>query len=146
MGAAGWIAAATLAPLAGEVAGEVVVVVVEGGVLDCSTTTRAPTEEVVAGGGDDEVGGVTALGPGPGAVVVVVVAAGAGAADPAWWRTAGWWGAAVRLPGFFGRSAAAATKARRETDTARTAHQCGRMRRAGGPPAVLHPPLSPATA
>ena len=84
MGAAGWIAAATLAPLAGEVVVVVVVGVVGGvlGVLDWSPTTRAPKGEVVVGGGD-EVGGVTALAPGPGSVVVVV-AAGAGAVDPAW--------------------------------------------------------------
>ena len=37
-------------------------------------------------------------------------------------------GAAARSPGASGWPAVAATKARRETATARTAHQCGRMR------------------
>ena len=121
----GWIAAATLEP----VTADVVVVVVVAAALDCATT-RAPSVEALAGGNGGEVGEVTVLGPGPGSLVVVV-GAGAGSVVVLSECVAEERGAAARFPEVSGWPEVAATKARREMDTARTAHQCGRIRRVG---------------
>jgi len=141
MGGVGWIAAATLAPAAGAV----VVVVVVGEVLDRTTTSREPSVGTLVGANGGEVGGVTVLGPGSGALVVVVEA-GVGAVDVPWCCFSGLSGAVARSPGASRWPAVAATKARRETATARTAHQCGRMRRAGSEPSAPLCELSLATA
>jgi hypothetical protein len=108
------------------VAGAVVVVVVAGAVIEALVTTRVVSGAFTESTVDAEVVGVTTLGN----VVVVVVVVGVlvdrevgacGAACPSL--------DAVLPPRPLEWSdVAAATRARRDNDTARTAHQCGRIR------------------
>jgi len=146
----GWTSAATLETSAGAavvvVVGAVAVVAaVVVGALSGRPTARVPSVALVVGAGNGEVGGVTVLGPCPGSVVVVAVVGG-GAVGLLWWELVDSSGAVSLRPDAFGWDEVAATRARRETDTARTAHQCGRIRGVGTPPTALFSELSPATA
>jgi hypothetical protein len=145
-------AAATLAPPAGAVVvvlGAVVVVVVV--VADRAATTCGSTV-VPTGGGVvvDEVGVVAFTGV-VGTVVAGVVVVGCVelavdcgcAVAPGVLRAAA--ESPLSPPAKSDRLAAAAASASSDTDTARTAHQCGRSR-AGRPPEVPPSWLSPATA
>jgi hypothetical protein len=113
------------------VAGAVVVVVVAGAVIEALVTTRVVSGAFTESTVDAEVVGVTTLGGMVGNVVVVVVVVvgvlvdgevgACGAACPSL--------DAVLPPRPLEWSdVAAATRARRDNDTARTAHQCGRIR------------------
>jgi hypothetical protein len=110
-------------------AGAVVVVVVAGAVIEALVTTRVVPAALTEATVGAEVVGVTARGGVVGNVVVVVVVGvlvggevgACGAACPPL-------DAALSPRPLEWSDVAAATRARRDNDTARTAHQCGRIR------------------